>query len=226
MLFTREAEMTAPAQVWLEKQGLMVRQERPFSWGICDLVGLSFSKENVERRIRDRQMSAIGPKRRIRVLLAVTEEVGTAEQIAHRFDGSLDHGTVVEELRILEARRLISQNGRGIYRTSYGWAPLFERIVSVELKLNRVSEAVFQARQNLVFASESYVGLPEDVASRVLASKRKEQFVESGVGLLAVGKSECRVVLSCGRSIVEPDQVLITSVIESYWSMSRKDKAA
>jgi hypothetical protein len=74
-------------------------------------------------------------------------------------------------------------------------APLHRRIVSVELKISRVAEALHQAVSNLTLATESYVGLPMSLAISITSSRRVQEFRDAGVGLLGVERAACRVLV-------------------------------
>ena len=53
MPFNYEHEMVKPAERWLRSEGLLVKREFPLPWGICDLVGCSFNKKNVKKRLAE-----------------------------------------------------------------------------------------------------------------------------------------------------------------------------
>jgi hypothetical protein len=64
------------------------------------------------------------------------------------------------DLRALIADRFVVVKKNGSFQKVNGWAPLHQRIVAVELKLRRISEALSQGLSNRTFATESYVALP------------------------------------------------------------------
>jgi hypothetical protein len=66
--------MTVPVWRWLTREGLLVKAEFAVPWGICDLVGLSFKKEQVAKRLSLRQHLAIGPIQRIEILSHIPDK--------------------------------------------------------------------------------------------------------------------------------------------------------
>ena len=67
MAFKYESEMAAPVVKWLAGQGMQVKREYPTPWGICDLVGCSFNRTRVRKRLSLGQKQPIGSH--LRVLL-------------------------------------------------------------------------------------------------------------------------------------------------------------
>jgi hypothetical protein len=99
-----------------------------------------------------------------------------------------------------------------------GWMPLHKRLIAVELKLNRVEEAISQARNNLIFADSSYVWLPKKLALRVASRRiRESSFLESGVGLLAVASAECEILIPSRHCSAKPDPVIQFYCVEKFW---------
>src|ERR1700674_2146696 len=160
MIFARESEMEAPVRHWLRREGLQIKGEFALPWGICDFVGLSFNSSRVSRRLKFGQSQAIGPLRRIKLLDRIPDhESGLAIsflQLQQMYNDSPYAPILANEIRKLLAGRFIIQNENGLLQKQNGWAPLHERIVAVEIKLSRVSEALGQAISHRVFATESY----------------------------------------------------------------------
>jgi hypothetical protein len=51
MGFRIEREMAAIGERWLQSQGMTVKREFPMPWGICDLVGITFNRAKLQRRL-------------------------------------------------------------------------------------------------------------------------------------------------------------------------------
>ena len=178
MIFRRESEMTGPARAWLASRGLMTKPEFTTPWGICDLVGVAFDTEKVTTRLALRQLRPIGPPLRIGILLKVPDEDAKRglrpPRLAAHYAGLLSPEQVDRELEYLIKGRFVTVSRTGSLRRVNGWMPMHRSIVAVELKLHRVAEALRQARANLSFAEESYVGLPAAVAKVAAAGRSKQ----------------------------------------------------
>jgi hypothetical protein len=220
MAFEYEREMVEPAVQWLRGQGLRVKREFPTPWGICDLVGCSLNRNKVRTRLRLRQTKPIRSQLRVHLLSLIPEKgqgsVGVDD--LHRvFDPYLDRERIERELMRLQKDRFIQPAGHDTFDKINGWMPLHKRLIAVELKLSRIDDALCQAINNLGFAGESYVGLPLDVATRLVKGRRKADFVERGIGVLAVGADCCRVVLRAARQGRNEERTTQTYAVERFW---------
>ncbi len=198
--FRYEAEMFAPVEAWLAQEGLQIKREFVVPWGVCDLVGTSFDDSKVQKRLEMKQRHKIGPVLRIELLLSLpdaeTQKSVSVCKLERKYKGLIPKETLLQELDILESRNFVCLSKPGHYQKLNGWMPMHQRMVAVELKLNRVAEALQQAANHCAFADESYVALPEDVAEAVVRSKaRLEKFKQAGVGILAVTPDACRLEL-------------------------------
>jgi hypothetical protein len=220
MLFRRENEMTEPVRRWLNRQHLLIKSEFGLPWGICDLVGLSFNETQVAKRLSFRQRRPIGPLQRIELLSHIPDQESGLAITFNRLQKTAGHvsfaTTLERDLRTLIADRFVVAKKNGALQKLNGWAPMHGRIVAVELKLSRISEAISQALSNRAFATESYIALPAKIAERFASSARQAEFTKPGVGILAVGKSTCRVVLPASQA-VEPDVTLQMHCVERFW---------
>jgi hypothetical protein len=220
MTFARENQMTLPVRKWLHCQQLFVKAEFELPWGVCDLVGLSFNELQVTKRLSLRQHRPIGPLQRVDLLSYIPDrDSGAAITFARlqKSAATLSFGQNLErDLRSLIADRFVVVKKNGSFQKVNGWAPLHQRIVAVELKLRRISEALSQGLSNRTFATESYVALPMEIAERFVSSDRHFEFSEHGIGILGVTRTTCRVVLGASQ-IVEPDSVLQTHCVERFW---------
>jgi hypothetical protein len=199
MGFARENEMTQLVSRWLQRQRLLVKPEFGLPWGVCDLVGLAFNKHQVRKRLSFRQYHPIGPIQRVELLSCIPElESGGAITLGRlqKMAATASFGqTLDRDLNALIADRFVVVSKKGSFQKVNGWAPLHQRIVAVELKLRRISDALSQAESNRSFATESYVALPAEIAQRFVSSRRRTDFIASGVGILGVSPNSCRVVL-------------------------------
>jgi len=221
-VFQLEREMAAPGREWLKRQGLLIKEEFSTPWGICDLVGVSFSQERVRQRLNLGQRGPIGPPLRIALLNRIpdaqTGETISIGQLESEFRDWVVPSAIQGELgHLIDSGFVISVRPDCLQKRN-GWVPLHSRIVSLELKLSRVEEALNQAWSHLRFATHSYVGFPRELAIRVAKSRRRRDFLGAGIGIVAVGPIRCEVLVpSRNRSSDERDAVLQMHCVERFW---------
>lgn len=221
-MFKAEANMTKPVIQWMKSLGLIVKSEFITPWGMCDLVGLSFRNRSVNHRLRLRQTQSISSLTRAALLLRIPEaEKGksvTQRTLVREFASVVSKEIVMEHTQQLIEQGFVIKSSSDRLQKLNGWAPLHKRLIAVELKLNRIEEVMAQARNNQSFAEESYVGLPKDVALRVLAKRaRWESSLETGVGLLAVSPRSCEVLIRPRRTSHLSNDILKFCAIEKFW---------
>ncbi len=218
-MFNSEAEMTGPVKRWMESLSLIVKAEFISPWGLCDLVGLSFRKRNVARRLRLGQRQPVTSMTRAALLLQIpdvdADEFMTMRQIIEACAPTLPEEVVVEEAQKLMEDKFVIRKGNRLQKVN-GWMPLQKRLIAIELKLKRVGEAMLQAQNNLGFADESYVGLPKDLAARMAGSARREDFCKRGVGLLAVTPISCEMLIR-SRRVSAGNAVFQFCCVEKFW---------
>lgn len=223
MNFTREMEMLEPAQTWLQDQGLMTKAEFYTPWGVCDLVGVEFRKNSVKKRLRLRQMSAVGPAARINLLRNIPDpdEDGrtsiTLRRLERLFSYRFDAEEVQREIQYLVKNRFVCSPKRNHFQRVNGWMPLQKRIVAVELKLNRITEALHQAACHRKIAQEVYAAFPIHTAERLVSSGRVEACTNLGVGILGVHPDGCERLLKPSGRKPEIDPVLEMHCVERFW---------
>jgi hypothetical protein len=220
MLFKRESEMASPVRNWLYRQDLQIKQEFAVPWGVCDFVGVSFRAHHVLKRLVCGQHKSIGPLRRVEVLRHIPEKDSGESISFHQLlevCGPVDAESLQSDLKNLLASRFISRSRTNGFQKINGWVPLHKRIVAVELKLHRISEALGQASSNKAFATESYVAFPSDLARRLFVGDRKDEFVAAGVGILEVQSDTCRVRLRPDSRSVNSDDSLRAHCVERFW---------
>ncbi len=226
--FQFEREMSAPSRDWLKRQGLIIKEEFSTPWGICDLVGVSFAQERVLQRLSLGQREPIGPPFRIALLNRIpdsqTGKTVALDGLEREFNDFLTPSEIQRALKSLVESGFVVTVHSGCLQKLNGWAPLHWRIVALELKLRRVEEALNQARSHLRFATHSYVGLPSELALRVAQSSRRRDFLNFGVGIVAVSPTHCQVVVrSRGQSSAEQDKVLQMHCVERFWRTRVRD---
>jgi len=226
-MFRYEYEMTEPVYNWLLSQGLLVRREFRVPWGICDLVGVKIDESKAQLRKSFKQYSTIGPIPRVALLNSIPNiENNTSislKRLSKIFDGWLTDEKLQRELDFLIRKKFVVSIRKSHFQKLNGWMPLHDRFVAVELKLNRISEVLYQAVSNTGIFDESYVGLPRDTAFRAAESRRRHDFEEYGIGLLAVDKNSCEILIQPGPSKIKPDSILQAHTAESFWRLYLKE---
>jgi hypothetical protein len=219
--FKLEREMTAVVERWLlQRRGMHVKREFRTPWGYCDLVGVNFRRRNVEHRLKLGQRKAIGPEIRIALLNSIPDcETGssvTFSALLREFGGYLGNDDLRSQLSYLMAANFVVSGKAERFQKVNGWMPLHKNLVAVELKLSRVEDAFAQAKSNLYFAHESYVGMPHEITDRILGSAKLADFRHAGVGIIGISPRQCTVVLK-SRSTRQVDSVLQMHCVERFW---------
>jgi hypothetical protein len=219
--FQVEAEMVTPVIRWLRRNGLKVKPEFTLPWGICDLVGVELDPRKIKLRLSYGQTRSVGPLLRLLILSRIPD---CASGKSIRFQGlirDLSHNIETEvlsrELEALIRDGFVKGTKHGSFQKQNGWAPLHFRIVAVELKLNRISEALGQASSNRTFATHSYVALPMKRAVRVMRSERADSLVCSGIGLLGVSQRACVELIKPRMTKGISDEIVQSHVVERFW---------
>ena len=230
MQFDYEHQMVEPAEAWLKSKGLMVKREFPTPWGICDLVGCSFNKHNVKKRLRLGQKKPVGSHLRVMLLSDIPEENEgppiAPSRLAQMYSDFFDADRIFSELNRLEKDKFVQKTSSGSFYKLNGWMPLQKILVALELKLSRVHDVLHQAIANLEFADESYVGLPMEIAKRLLKSSTASSFVENGIGIVGLNPEGHKVLRSpiCCRKRIDP--ILQAHCIERFWRHYPKGNSA
>jgi hypothetical protein len=219
--FRFEAEMAVPVARWLHLRGLIVKSEFLLPWGVCDLVAVKLDPERTKRRLAYGQTRPIGSLLRLLILSRIPDcetgkSIGVA-RLSRELGNALSRDVLVKEIAALTRAKFVRVPRRGFLQKLNGWAPLHAKVVAVELKLTRVSEAVSQAVSNREFATHSYVAFPMKLALRVAQSKRADVFIRSGVGLLGVSARACREVIKTNLASVPRNPVIQAHVVERFW---------
>jgi hypothetical protein len=219
--FRLEAEMAPPVIRWLRRNGLTVKPEFSLPWGICDLVGVKLDPLKVKRRLSYGQTRPVGPVMRLLILSRIPDcdsgkSIGL-ERLAKDLSHHIATEVLLRELDTLVRDKFVTNTKRGSFQKLNGWAPLHFRIVAVELKLSRISEALDQAASNRTFATDSYVALPMKRARRVARSDRADNLMRSGIGLLAVSHRACLELIKPRITKGTCDEIIQSHVVERFW---------
>ncbi len=219
--------MAPPVLQWLRRRGLVVKREFSVPWGICDLVGVKLDAERVRRRMSLGQVSAIGPRLRLHILSRIPDHESkksiTLTRLEREFSAFMPREVLQSQLDSLAKSGFIVSPKRGLFQKINGWAPLHVRIVAVELKLSRISDAIAQARANCAFATDSYVALPGQLALRIARSPRARTLTLSGIGLLAVWRQTCREVVRPWTDAHHYNEVIQAHVVERFGELEAVD---
>jgi hypothetical protein len=219
--FKREAEMADPVLRWMRRAGLVIKPEFSLPWGVCDFVGLTLDPEKVRRRISYGQTRSIGSAIRLYILSKIPDwETGKAisfRKLHQEFSFDISPSVLSREIDVLIRSKFVSNPRKGFLQKVNGWAPLHQRIVAVENKLSRLSEAVTQATANRSFATESYVALPGALATKIAATSRKDIFMQRGIGLLAVYRHRCCEMIRPDKMRITPNEILQAHIVERFW---------
>ncbi|MGC1275991.1 MAG: hypothetical protein WBC44_19980 [Planctomycetaceae bacterium] len=221
-MFAKERDMTAAAAHWMKSSGLTVKAEFVTPSGVCDLVGLRFNENRVAHRLQLRQTKPIGSVFRAALLLDIPNvESGRGTTFAHlakKYGATIPVAELAADTDRLIADRFIVRGPRGRLQKVNGWMPLHDRLVAVELKRTRIEEAMRQALNNLAFATESYVGLPADIAAKVGGRRHRwSRYLDTGIGLLSIASDSCEVVIQSRSPDVPADPALRLYCVEKFW---------
>src|SRR4030095_4740900 len=144
--FTRETEMASPVVAWMRDHGLNVKREFALPWGICDIVALQFDPAQVSARLSYGQTQPVGPLLRLSILFKIPDvETGGSVNLGELQSEHFPYLTVEvlsTQLDCLARKKFVKRSSSGELQKLNGWSPLHRRIVAVELKLSKISEAI------------------------------------------------------------------------------------
>jgi len=219
--FEYEYQMIQPANDWLMSQDLVTKSEFSLPWGICDLVGCSFNKKHIQKRLQYGQTKPIGPQIRVLILSKIPDvherKSILLNDLRKYFKNSLSLDKISFEANKLISDKFVQITNDGRLQKLNGWVPLQKKIMAIELKLNRIHDVLHQATCNLEFADESFAGLPFEVAHRLIERKKVEHFAQKGIGILGIKSDKCEVLLQPNPMKSKPNPVLQTHCVERFW---------
>lgn len=167
-MFLLEKQMTPIVRQWMSDQGFGIISEFQHPSGYCDLAGIQFDQERVQKRIKSKQARPI--KGMFAFAQALTEECSIT-------DGEHIHQDYYKR----KLARFDIENDN--LRLLVDWLPFHKNIIAVELKLNKISEVISQAIGNFSFANQSYIAMPIEIAQKLIDH---EKVIEHGLGVLGV----------------------------------------
>jgi len=221
MGFQLESEMLEPVSQWLKSKGYVLKSEVPTPFGICDVVAVKFQPKRVALRNaygQTRRLFSIKHVAIVHHLPDVTDESSmTLKKLRRILEFNYGLECTEQDLQTLDTWGFIFSPRRGCYQKINGWFPLQESFVTIELKLERVTDVISQAKNNTYFAPESYVALPTEVAARVCVSTRADEIRSEGIGLLSVGEKKCEVLIPAVFSRKVRGEVIQKHLVERFW---------
>jgi hypothetical protein len=217
-----ETQLLSPVRRWLESEGYITVDEFQTPWGITDLLGLKYNLDMVFDRIANKQLAPIGDLQSVMVFLlmppASSRHSLTEEELFKELGYLMGEPKLRAIVASLRRKKLITISSSGRFTRAAPWLPYHERMVSVELKLSRVDEAIAQAKRHRVITPFSYVALPESVAEKAAVDSRSTDFIVAGVGLISVAKDTCRVLLEPREKSSSLEQAYEIAAAEQLWS--------
>lgn len=230
-MFSREADMSASVLRWMRRSDLIVKAEFVSPWGICDFVGIQFNPVHVRHRLSLRQRKAVTSITRAALLLEVPDieerRSISIDRLAKKFSSAIPRECLDRDIARLKSDGFLVQTKQGRLQKRNGWMPLQDRIVAVEAKLNRIEEALQQARANLGFAEESYVAFPLKLARRIAANPAPwTEYFKQGVGLIGVTTTRCELLINSYAEGRSNDPAVRLYCAEKFWSEVARSKGS
>lgn len=108
----------------------------------------------------------------------------------------LDDESAVDCVSSLEAKNLIRKIGTDSFAIEPHIKNVLPRVVSIEVKVRDWKQAFNQAVRNSVFSHESYVAMPETIASKL---PNLQSFISRGIGVISVSEDHTIQVIKDAR---------------------------
>lgn len=217
--FAAESEMLSAVLRWLARAGLQAKIEFVMPWGVCDVVATAFPEHTVQKRMRLGQTEPVGPAARVELLQAIPD-ASTGRSISlQRLQKTLGatSSELVPHLNALLGRKFITKTSRGSFQKIDALGSIQPRLLAIELKLDRVHDAIDQAVRNQAIARESFVAFPRSVAERVTAGALRHNVDAAGVGVLSVEGRNCSVLVQPSSPVANISPVLARHCVERFW---------
>lgn len=216
-----ESQLESSAWRWLRGFADISVDQFQTPWGIADLFAVKCDFDRVLMRRDLGQNVASTNDQDVMVLLAIPElmsaERTDERRLAKKFSYLLGETKVRSIIAALRRRKLIKVDADGAICRNTPWLPFHKQMWAIELKLQRVDEALAQARRHLKITPYSYVGLPPQIAERTAISAKAEDFRESGVGLLSISATECSALIEPAGKPTCVDPVYAVAAAERCW---------
>jgi len=185
------------------------------------VVGCALDGKRARLRRSLKQTSTLGPPTRVQLWHYIPDRASkrgtTIEELVVRARAFWDRDVVEHELHRLIDLGFVATTQSGKLQRQAPWHPLQKRVVAIELKLTKVTDALSQAIRYAGFADEAFVGVPHEIAQHAM-SVRGEEFERAGVGLLAIRQHGVQLLMapqSRRRSVFDP--VAQTHAVERFW---------
>lgn len=216
-----ETQLEASVWRWLRGIAEITVDQFQTPWGIADLFAVKCDFDRVLMRRELGQDVASTRDQDVMVLLAIPELTSGGRtderRLAKKFSYLLGEAKVRLIVAALKRRKLIKVDADGAICRNTPWIPFHKQMWAVELKLQRVDEALAQAKRHLKITPYSYVGLPPQIAERTAVSAKSEDFRESGVGLLSISATECSTLIEPAGKYTCVDPVYAIAAAERCW---------
>lgn len=216
-----ETQLESSVWKWLRELSDVAVDQFQTPWGIADLFAVKCDLDRVLMRRDMRQITSSTNDQDIMVLLAIPERASgertDERRLAKKFAYLLGDGKVRSIIAALKRRRYILVDADGAITRNTPWLPYHNKMWAVELKLQRVDEALVQAKRHLKITPFSYVGLPPLIAERTASSSKAEDFREAGVGLLSISATECLPLIEPVGNQACVDPVYAIAAAERWW---------
>ncbi len=132
--------------MWDTHADLHVKREFVTPWEICDRAGLSFNTQHAAHRLHLRLNKSVASITRAALRLEIpdaeTDKSISTARLVSRFAATVGEEQVAAEVERLIGDRFVLLTSGGRLQEMNGWMPLQDRLVAVELKLNRIAEAL------------------------------------------------------------------------------------
>ena len=164
-LFNLEKEMAPVTIKWLKNSGLYVKEEFRTPEGVCDIVAYKFKSRAINKRLERGLVGNMTSELQISIWAYVVSFADSGcrrERLLDFFSKGFDRLDVLTSLEKLIKKGFVETDLQGFLFAENSWFPLTDKIVSIELKLKNVNEALSQAKRYSYFSDYSYIGMPLD----------------------------------------------------------------
>lgn len=194
--------MTPIVRKWMSNQGFGIISEFQHPSGYCDLAGIQFDQEKVQKRIKSKQA------RRIKGMFEFGHLLSAENSLDIISETYIHQDYFKRKLAIVDHDRL---------SLLVDWIPFHKKIIAVELKLNKISEVINQAIGNFSFANESYIAMPIEIAQKLVDH---EKVIKHGLGVLGVLDNGVLRLRMPDKFV--PNKGLHFHAAEKFWTIRNK----
>ncbi len=169
-------------KLWPSLRFARLSAECGYGLGVADLVITSLDRQALADRIRSGVSPTLSAAHARLLEMVPTVSVQRSELLELATWSPRHTARLVGDL---VASGHLVDDGDG-FRRHPSVRPLSDRVIAIEAKLSDWTAGLRQARQYLEFADQVYLAVPEATARN--AGRDRTSFIESGVGLVAVGR--------------------------------------